>query len=62
MRIPLGHARRFVPEQPLDFVQIHPGLDQPSSKGMAQIVEMKILNLCRLQGCGKSSPKVAAIQ
>jgi hypothetical protein len=62
MSIALGHARRFVPEQPLDFVQVHPGLDQSSSKGMAQIVEMKILNLCGLQGCGKSSSKVAAIQ
>ena len=62
MRIPLGHARRFVPEQPLDFVQVHPGLDQPRSKGVAQIVEMKILNLCGFQRCRKSSSKVAAIQ
>lgn len=62
MRIPLGHARRFVSEEALDFVQVHPGLDQSRSKGVAQIVEMKILNLCCLQGCGKSSPEVAAMQ
>ena len=62
MRIPLGHARRFVSEEALDFVQVHPSLDQPRRKGMAQIVEMKILNLCGFQRCGKSSPEVAAMQ
>jgi hypothetical protein len=35
MDIPLGHDRRFMPQEPLHIVQIHSGLDHPRGTGMA---------------------------
>ncbi len=41
MRIPLGHVIRFMPEQPLDFIQIDPALHEPRGERMAQVMELK---------------------
>ena len=49
MRIPLRHHRRFMPENPLDFVQVHTGLHHACRTGMAQIMEPEIRHLSVLQ-------------
>jgi hypothetical protein len=41
MRIPLGHVIRFMPEQPLDFIQIDPALHEPRGERMAQVIKLK---------------------
>lgn len=58
----LGHSRRLVPEQPLDFVQVHSSLHQPRRKGVSQIVEVEIRDLCGLQSAAEAPPQVAAVQ
>ena len=46
MRIPLGHVVRFMPKQPLDFIEVDTALHQPCSECMAQVMEPKIWNTC----------------
>ena len=43
MGIALSHDRRFVSEQTLHVVQIHPDLNVPQCKCVAKIMEMEIL-------------------
>ena len=45
MRVALRHDRRFVPEQPLDLVEVHACLNQSRGERMPEIVEMKIVDL-----------------
>jgi hypothetical protein len=46
MSVPHGHGDRFVPEQLLDREQVHPVLREPRGRGVAQIVKVKIFDLC----------------
>jgi hypothetical protein len=48
MRIPLGHVVRFMPKQPLDFIQVDPVLHEPRGERMAQVMEPKIWNTCSI--------------
>ena len=45
MGIPLGHVRLFMPEQPLDLIQVNPGLHQPRSKGVPEVVKSEVLDV-----------------
>jgi len=44
MGVPLGHHTGLVPEQPLHFVEVHAGLNEPRGEGVPQI---------KIEGTGK---------
>jgi hypothetical protein len=50
------------PQEPLNLIQVYPGLNHPRRKCMAKIVEMKILDLCDVERGGQSSPDIASIE
>jgi hypothetical protein len=60
MRIPLRHHRRFMPENPLDFVQVHTGLHHACRTGMAQIMEPEILTCAALSANRKLRRRLGA--
>ena len=59
MGIPLGHVRFFMPEQPLDLIQVNPCLDQPGRKGVPEVVESEVLNLGFFSRTLKASGQVS---
>lgn len=51
-----------MPQEPLNLIQVYPGLHHPGRERMAKIVEMKILNLRMVERHGQSPPDVAPIK
>ena len=51
-----------MPQEPLNLIQVYSGLNHPGREGMAEIVEMKILDLRIVQRDGQSPPDVAPIE
>ena len=45
VRISLGHKGGFMTQEELNFIEIHPSLDQLGCKAMAKIVEPEILDV-----------------
>ena len=43
--IPLGHVLIFMPDQPLDMIQVNPFLDQPDRKSVSKIVKSEVLDV-----------------
>ena len=62
MRIALRHDRRFMPEQPLDLVQVHPCLHHSCGARMPKIMEMKVRDLHLVQQEPHTSADVVAIE
>jgi hypothetical protein len=50
-----------MPEQLLHLVEINPGLHQPRSEGVPEIVEMKLLDLGLAQCEAKGPPEVTRL-
>ena len=62
MGIALRHDRLLMPQEPLDVIQVYPGLYHPCRERMAKIVEMKIFDLRDIERSGQSSPDIAPIE
>ncbi len=62
MGISLGHDWRLMPQDPLDLIQIHPGLNHSRCARMAQIMEMEILDLARFECACESPSNIRSIE
>ena len=62
MSIALGHDGRLMPQDSLDLIEIHPGLNHSGCAGMAQIMEMKILDLARFECACESPSNIRSIE
>ena len=62
MSIALGHDWRLMSQDPLDLIEIHPGLNHLGCACMPQIMEMEILNLARFQCACESPSNIRSIE
>jgi hypothetical protein len=62
MGIALRHDGRLMAQEPLNLIQVYPGLHHPCRERMAKIMEMKILDLRDVERRDQCSPNIAPIK
>ena len=62
MGIALRHDRRLMPQEPLHLIEVYPSLNHSRRKGMAKIMETKVVDLRALERNGQCSPDIAPIE